>query len=61
MDLTNLKKLRKEKKLPQIQVAKTIGVCLATYQLWENGGGNPSPENFEKLKKFFDLKDKKAA
>jgi transcriptional regulator with XRE-family HTH domain len=46
-----LKKLRKERKLTQGDVARLVGVSMMTYQLWERGHMNPSAENLEKLKK----------
>jgi len=52
-----LKRLRNEKKLSQIEVAEMIGVHVNTYILWERGAGKPSPENLEKLKEVLDIKD----
>jgi len=51
----DLKKLREKKKLTQIDVAKAVGVSVASYRLWEQGGGKPKPENMEKLKKVLGI------
>jgi len=53
----DLKKLRQKKQMSQIEVARAIGVHLNTYSLWEKNGGNPSPENLEKLKSVLGIKD----
>lgn len=42
---------RKELKLTQVDVARAVGVSLVGFRNWENGGGNPTPENLVKLKK----------
>lgn len=47
--MENLKKLRKDKKLTQMQLAKLVGVSLMTIRLWENGVGKPNRENYDKL------------
>lgn len=47
----NIAELRKKKGLSQIEVAAAVGVSLGAYRLWELGGGKPTPENLEKLKK----------
>jgi transcriptional regulator with XRE-family HTH domain len=52
----DLKNLRKEKKLSQIEIAEAIGVHVNTYIVWERGAGQPSPENLEKLKKVLKIK-----
>ena len=53
----DLKKLREEKKMSQIDVAKAIGVHLNTYALWEKEGGKPTPENLAKLEKVLGIKE----
>lgn len=45
-------KFRKDTGLSQIQVARNVGVALATYRLWENGVGFPSKPNYDKLMAF---------
>lgn len=57
MIVLDLKKLRQKKQMSQIEVARAIGVHLNTYSLWEKNGGNPSPENLEKLKSVLGIKD----
>jgi transcriptional regulator with XRE-family HTH domain len=47
--MDNLKGLRTEKGLTQIDVAVKVGVSLTSYQLWERGASEPSPENLKKL------------
>ena len=53
----DLKKKREKLEMTQIDVAKAVGVSVASYRLWEQGGGNPGPENLKKLKKVLGLKD----
>ena len=52
----NIKELRKELGLTQVEVAKQVGVSLSAYLLWERGVSNPTPENLEKLKKVLQVK-----
>ena len=44
-----MKKLRTNNQLTQIDVAVAVGVSVAAYRLWEAGGGNPTAENAVKL------------
>ena len=53
----DLKQLRNEKDLSQIEISEIIGVHVNTYILWERGAGKPSPENLEKLKSVLEIKD----
>jgi len=53
----DLKKLRKEKKLSQIEIAELVGVHVNTFILWERGAGQPTPENLKKLKVVLKIKD----
>lgn len=46
----DLKKLRAEKKMTQVDVCKVVGVSLTAYRNWELGVSNPLPENLKKLK-----------
>ena len=55
--MENLKETREKKGLTQTEAAQAIGVSVEAYRRWENGGGNPSPENMEKLKKVLGLKE----
>lgn len=45
-------KLRKEKNLTQVQLAKLVGVSITSVRLWEKGVTTPKEENLEKLKKI---------
>lgn len=56
-EMDNLKELRKQKKLSQIEIAKLIGVTANTYRNWEYGANDPSEENMEKLKEVLDIKE----
>ena len=53
----DLKKAREKLNLTQIDVSKAVGVSVASYRLWEQGGGNPGPENLEKLLKVLRIKE----
>ena len=45
----NLKEIRKENGLTQIDMAKKLKVSLNTYILWERGANNPNEENQQKI------------
>ena len=45
----DIKKLRKEKGMTQIEAAIKSGVSLTTFQLWERGVTTPNEENMKKL------------
>lgn len=49
MDMLDLKRARHALKMTQADVARQVGVSLATYLLWERGVGRPNEENLEKL------------
>jgi len=53
----DLKVKREKLDMTQIDVAKAVGVSVASYRLWEQGGGNPGPENLKKLKKVLKIED----
>ena len=53
----DLKRLRLEKKLSQIELAELLGIHVNTYILWERGAGQPTPGNLKKLKKVLGFKD----
>lgn len=55
--MENLKQIREERGLTQVDVAKMVGVSLAGYRLWEMGAGKPTAENMDKLKKALDIKE----
>lgn len=45
----NLKEIRKENGLTQIDMAKRLKVSLNAYILWERGGNNPNEDNQHKI------------
>ena len=53
--MKNLKELREKRGWTQIEAANHIGVSVVTYRLWENGGGRPSPENYQRILDAFDV------
>ena len=55
--MENLKEMRENKGLSQIEVAKLIGVSANTYRNWEYGANYPSEENMKKLKEVLGDKD----
>ena len=54
--MEDLKKIRTDLGMTQVEVAKKVGVSLSTYLLWERGAGKPNEENMKKLKKVLKLK-----
>ncbi len=51
----NLKELRLEKKLGQVELSKTIGVSKGIISLWENGLREPSMYCLISLAEFFNV------
>lgn len=51
----NLKELRLEKNLGQIELAKAIGVSKGVISLWENGLREPNMHSLIILAKFFNI------
>lgn len=51
----NLKELRLEKKLGQIELAKLLGVSKGVISLWENGLREPSMSSLILIAKFFNI------
>ena len=51
----NLKELRLQKKIGQVQLAKSIGVSKGIISLWENGLREPNMYSLIALAKFFDI------
>lgn len=49
----NLKELRLEKNLGQVELAKAIGVSKGVISLWENGLREPNMNSLILLAKFF--------
>ena len=53
--MNRLKKLRKEKGMSQIALAKELGVSYRTLQYWENGESNIKPVHLKTLCEIFDV------
>lgn len=51
----NLKELRQEKNLGQVELAKAIGVSKGVISLWENGLREPTMYSLIMLAKFFNI------
>ncbi len=51
----NLKELRLEKNIGQVELAKAIGVSKGIISLWENGLREPSMYSLISLAKFFNV------
>lgn len=51
----NLKELRIERNLGQVELAKAIGVSKGVISLWENGLREPNMYSLIMLAKFFDI------
>ena len=51
----NLKTLRQEKNLGQVELAKIIGVSKGIISLWENGLREPNLYSLIALAKFFNV------
>lgn len=51
---TKLAKLRKEKKLTQLQLAEELQISQNAYNKWESDKTKPSVENLVKLASFYD-------
>ncbi len=51
----NLKELRQEKNLGQVELAKAIGVSKGVISLWENGLREPTMSSLIILAKFFNI------
>lgn len=50
-----LKKLRKEKRVTQIELAKILSVDCSTVTKWETGKSNPDLNKIQKIADFFDV------
>jgi len=53
--MDNLKQIRIEKGLTQMQLAASVGVSLNTIIKWENGAGKPSDENQKRLDEVLNI------
>ena len=51
----NLKMLRKEKGIGQVELAKKLGVSKGIISLWENGLREPNMSSLIQLSKFFNV------
>ncbi|MBR2372507.1 MAG: helix-turn-helix transcriptional regulator [Clostridia bacterium] len=51
----NLKELRLEKQLGQVELARLIGVSKGVISLWENGLREPNMQSLIALAKFFGI------
>ncbi len=51
----NLKELRQEKNLGQVELAKAVGVSKGVISLWENGLREPTMYSLITLAKFFNI------
>ncbi len=51
----NLKELRIEKKIGQVELAKAVGVSKGIISLWENGLREPNMYSLIKLAKYFNV------
>lgn len=51
----NLKELRLERKLGQVELAKEVGVSKGVISLWENGLREPNMYSLIILAKFFNI------
>ena len=51
----NLKMLRQEKGLGQVELAKELGISKGIISLWENGLREPGMSSLIILAKFFDV------
>lgn len=52
-----LKKQREKLNLTQSDVAKSVGVSLTSYQLWEREVSTPNDKNMKKLMKVLSLNE----
>lgn len=54
--MTNLKRMRKLRKVSQIELAQGIGVTQGAVSQWETGDAKPSLENLIAIARFFGCK-----
>jgi len=48
-----LRKARKEHGISMMELARVLGVSINTIERWERGGAHPSPDNMEKIIRYF--------
>ena len=51
----NIKAVRKEKKLSQVELGKAVGVSRSTIANWEKGKASPATTYISKLANFFNI------
>jgi len=56
MHIVNLKELRKQKRVSQVQCSKNTGIPLRTLQRYENGDNIGDTEYLFRLMDYFELK-----
>jgi transcriptional regulator with XRE-family HTH domain len=54
--MLSLKRLRKNKKLTQKDLAKIMGVTPITISMWETGRSRPTSKHFNRLCKVFEVR-----
>lgn len=47
--MNNIKKIRKEQKMPQIEFARALGVTSSAVSQWENGLYNPKTSRLQDI------------
>ena len=55
--MNRIKKLRKEKKLTQQEVADAMGVSRRGFQKWENGDSQLKPDKIQQLEKYIEVSE----
>lgn len=55
--MNRIKKLRKEKKLTQQEVADAMGVSRRGFQKWENGDSQLKPDKIQQLANYFEVSE----
>jgi len=48
-----LRKARKEHGISMMELARVLDVSINTIERWERGGAHPSPDNMEKIIRYF--------
>ena len=56
MKWEEIKRVREKLGMTQVEVARSVGVSLAAFRVWESGGGLPKAVNLEKLKTVLGVK-----
>ena len=53
--MKDLKKIRLEKKITQIELARRVGVSINTIIKWENGIRKPNDQNYQALLRALEI------